>query len=379
MKYLLLLIFLITIGCADNRKDVLLLGESNILVNDDEIEVIIPDSIYTNVDYVKLETSRDAIIRGIDKIVIDDYIYILDQAQDEIFIFENDGSFVAKLNKRGQGPEEYISISDFFVQKEFLYILSPATQSIKVYNIKNDFAFTENISVHGYYYQFHIIGEYIYLYSDFSSEELRNIATYNIETHEIENRYQSFPSEQIGIGHRDFRVFFNWRDTLYSTFPYEYSIYKLSTNESEKIENFNFGKEHMYPLNLRKASSDDRKNYLINNTHDYWIVQDIENLIITNSSYVFSFNYLASNYTVIQNRKSGEAIWGYIIQTKSYPLATPFIHYYMDNKVIQIIDVEMIINAKNSPLGMNIPEDIANVDYDANPILGIYTLKEKYQ
>ncbi|MFT7382217.1 MAG: hypothetical protein ACI9Z3_002111 [Roseivirga sp.] len=81
-------------------------------------EVYLSDFTETS-SMLALETSEESIIAFIDKL---DYYgeryFILSQQQNSIFIFGEEGQFLLKISKQGEGPEEYRRINDFTIDKE---------------------------------------------------------------------------------------------------------------------------------------------------------------------------------------------------------------------------------------------------------------------
>ena len=64
--------------------------------------------------YIPLETTQSSLIKNIQKIIIqNDKIYIYDKARwdlsGKVVIFGIDGHHIATLDRRGRGPDEYLS------------------------------------------------------------------------------------------------------------------------------------------------------------------------------------------------------------------------------------------------------------------------------
>jgi hypothetical protein len=63
---------------------------------------------------VKLELTDESLIGEIDKLdVFEDRIYIMDMMTSSLFVFDINGKYLFKINNVGQGPQEYIQL-DFF-------------------------------------------------------------------------------------------------------------------------------------------------------------------------------------------------------------------------------------------------------------------------
>lgn len=78
------------------------------------------DSVY----YIKLETTNQCMIsERINRIIIKEkYIYVVDVAQAVLFMFDKQGKFVSKLEKRGDGPDQYSFLSHIFIDNDEEYV-----------------------------------------------------------------------------------------------------------------------------------------------------------------------------------------------------------------------------------------------------------------
>ncbi|MDR1610139.1 MAG: 6-bladed beta-propeller [Candidatus Symbiothrix sp.] len=79
------------------------------------------DIISENLDkcqFVKLQTTDDCLIKWIEKIEFDDNkIFIMDE-NEKIFVFNNEGKFLNAIGKTGLGPEEQLTVFDFYLDKK---------------------------------------------------------------------------------------------------------------------------------------------------------------------------------------------------------------------------------------------------------------------
>jgi hypothetical protein len=78
--------------------------------------VFIPEEIVQDRKYIKLDDSDEALFKIISKIKLTtDRIYILDKQLRKLIVFNADGSFLSTVGAKGQGPGEYINLTDFDV------------------------------------------------------------------------------------------------------------------------------------------------------------------------------------------------------------------------------------------------------------------------
>ena len=79
-----------------------------------------------------LETSEENLISFLKKIIVSpngDLYYIFDSSQGKIFVFDQSGKSMAVFDHQGEGPEEYIEITDVQIdfEKEIIEVLDYQT------------------------------------------------------------------------------------------------------------------------------------------------------------------------------------------------------------------------------------------------------------
>jgi hypothetical protein len=87
------------------------------LERDDKVSVY---DIFSEVEVIPLETNKESAFRyPFDKFFVHDnkFYYVLDAKDGSIFVFNKNGIFVKKINKKGGGPGEYSEISDFYINR----------------------------------------------------------------------------------------------------------------------------------------------------------------------------------------------------------------------------------------------------------------------
>ncbi|MDR1098352.1 MAG: 6-bladed beta-propeller [Tannerella sp.] len=118
-------IILLASGCTRGSKtgtnDVVTLT----LTEEAFVEQAKTSRFFTSAKCIPLATGDESIIGTVNKIVRHErYIYVSDGSA--LFRFTDDGTFSGKIDKRGNGPDEYIAISDFLIETTGeVWILSP--------------------------------------------------------------------------------------------------------------------------------------------------------------------------------------------------------------------------------------------------------------
>lgn len=109
--YVILFLFY---GCSSDPKNNL--SDSKTLPAPTEIEPIINGEYFCLIEPIALETKPECQIGRIDKYTIEaNRIFILDYSQKVLFIFNQKGKFLNKINRIGKGPGEYKVLADFWI------------------------------------------------------------------------------------------------------------------------------------------------------------------------------------------------------------------------------------------------------------------------
>ena len=90
------------------------------------------------IDFIPLETTDEALLFGTDKIVVkNNLIYIGDFYSKKIIAYDKTGKIKFILNRRGEGPEEYIDMKSFAVDQQCIYVVDNHRHTLNMYNCQD--------------------------------------------------------------------------------------------------------------------------------------------------------------------------------------------------------------------------------------------------
>ena len=127
---LLIQIILIISSCGTEKKEI-----QNIEVDIDDIQKVSFFDIFSKATIIPLETNDSSLIRNITKIIpFNNKFYILDYIKAEILFFDESGRYLSKIRDKGDGPNQYVNISDFDIDRSrnILICLSPVNNTMYV-------------------------------------------------------------------------------------------------------------------------------------------------------------------------------------------------------------------------------------------------------
>lgn len=99
-------------------------------------------SFVDSISYISLETTDQCLVGSIKDVIISDkYILVLDKILPVVWIFDKEGHYLTKIDRKGDGPEEYVNLSqfDYDRKKEHVLLLDSWTQSILFYGLDGSF------------------------------------------------------------------------------------------------------------------------------------------------------------------------------------------------------------------------------------------------
>ena len=138
-----------------------------------EKELLLQD--FADVEYVPLETTDEFINKGIVKAAGKKLVAIVNGGADgDIFLYERStGKAVRKINRKGQGGEEYTQITQMVLDEKQneMFIVDYPRQKFMVYNLEGkylrDFNFDKN-SYYSFVYPFD--KDYLIVYKDYTGQ-----------------------------------------------------------------------------------------------------------------------------------------------------------------------------------------------------------------
>lgn len=290
MKYSYCLIILIFIGCSNSN------GIKNNKIS--EIEIDVSKSVI--LDYsdsahiircIPLETSEESVIREIEKIYITDSLVIIFDWKD-VSVFNQEGNFIRKIGKKGNGPGEYNYLNDiFFDNKSGLIYLRDRLKKMLVYSLDGRLIDEKQTKI--WFDSFCKIEGGYWLYSRYNVE---NPHGYTLRLVDDDfNEVAGFFPQKAFFATLDVSNFIQDEfGNNYYIYPYSNIIYKLSDHTPTPYLIINFGDKTMPYDKIRSLpNSQAYESLLSQNTY----LGAIRRYIFCDQRFYFSFSGMAPRST----------------------------------------------------------------------------------
>ncbi|WP_313381519.1 6-bladed beta-propeller [Proteiniphilum saccharofermentans] len=255
MKSVITITLIFIIVSCNNKK-----METEAIVIDPQKAEAPVDDIFNEYYSVTLETNQENIIADIDKIEItDEKFYILDRRNCVISVFNKNGFYITKIDRRGQGPDEYLDIADFTISNALVYVLSRIGKKIVIYTETGEFV--KSYGLDDYYDYLHINGKEILLYSNYSNSKLYNIIAATLNEDDISYSKSFLPflkNQSFSFTPTPFNE--TTKDELLVCQQYDYRIYNLSYDHISEECHLEFITKDKIPPNFERKGFD--KTYM---------------------------------------------------------------------------------------------------------------------
>lgn len=139
------LLLLIICGCTSTSyKQQSISAEQTVQVDFNQTSnTLYISDITSSVQNISLKLPKEQFIGEAGQAFIDNSnIFILDRKQKKIFCFNDKGTLLYLLDKRGEGPEEYIDINHFWIRQDYIYIADNKSLKINIYTFDGQYVQT---------------------------------------------------------------------------------------------------------------------------------------------------------------------------------------------------------------------------------------------
>ena len=371
-------------NCKNNAKHTDILSDTTITITLTSIDESFQDTSYfKRPEIIVLETTDESLLSDrISRIITDDsMLFIFDDMQDQVFVFDLNGKFINKINKKGQGPKEYVQICDFAIDKEKKQIILSADIPAKLMYFSYDCTFLREESLTSFFSKFVKEGEIIY--GDYyMGKGKKQIHIFDFESGLIKERLDMIEiSNYLGVQGNSLS---RGQDVLFVR-RYDNSIYEMKNGEMIKKYNVDF-KNHSFPERFKKEIDE---GVIIKESRDKRYIYAMSNAFNSNNYITFYTNmgiffYDKRNETLKGFNKMNNTHLMFVMQRYYYDF-----DYYLplentDKMVFFIEDpyfIKHIVRHNSDELKKDKDytelRDIADkMTDDNNPILFIYEFKD---
>lgn len=134
---------------AQHAADISVANGQTVQIDLDRLKPVEP--LIQSVSFLKLDGIDEESIKNQPRIKCDDsFLYIHGKGSPKIYIFDKTGKLIRIIDRKGGGPEQYSTISDFYVGKNKLFVYDNIQGVLLQYNTKGDYESKLPLTTKGY-------------------------------------------------------------------------------------------------------------------------------------------------------------------------------------------------------------------------------------
>lgn len=375
-KIYLLLLFLGFLSCETKHQNT----ESTIpmisISGNQNIETVPFDSLFVKSKIIRLETTSESLLKQVGKVVLyKEGIYILDSGQEQLFQFDADGHFIRNINHKGQGPGEYVSLNDFQIKNDTIYLLDGRGGKLFAYDMADNLLFTDPIGKSRYV---EVLGGGYALniglgHADFSTD--KSYCSYMFYAKE-KPVHLSAPFNKHLLGHEyvfnhGSNGFYHYNDSIFVLFPFNDTIYSL-TPKGEIIPS------QIIRIGDLRLSLDDSE-MLLKRLLKEGISSSVFGYYKLGDYTMFSYRYANNRIQTVLVNPKGNILFDIALKSDIDHIPLLLISFDTDQKdssILNLVPSAVILSqAKRYSDNQVLAELAEELDEDGNPLLVFYSFK----
>lgn len=360
-------------------------AEGEVIVFSDKKFKLVDTAFFAQTRLIPLETTDDALIRHIDEIgVSGDTLFLWDRLQKKIFIYDTNGKFIHTIQDIGNGPHEYVSISDICVYNKQLYVLCDNPYKIMKYNFRGQFV--EEESLPEYFDHIAVFDDWACLYKQGSMGK-RKLGIYSERDRRVneiplpDGKHIKAEREGYGYGFGSGRSLTASGDVLF-TWPMDYTIYTIENGAPRAKYTIDFGKREIPQTLLEQnISPQEFLNRMTESRYIYQISNVVENedyLMFQTNPSIFLLDKqtkeLKNCFMISNGMLHGGGISGYLAVNGSAMIAQVYHASFFKQSVDNLIKYNQLSEGKHTDELLRVYE---NLNEEDNPILFLHELPRK--
>ena len=284
------------------------------------MEESIQDTVYfKKPQIVVLETTEESLISKITKIAMDDNIlFVYDKYSDKLFMFDVNGKYIGRIDKKGNGPEEYAETVDFTIDpvKKQIIILCGVPEKRMYFTYQGEFIKEEKNK--DFYLHITTDGKYIYL-EDGPLDREHQFYVLNTETGKEEEKFKTINVKNSVYPNG---LSLNQGKNILFVRRYDNSIYELKNGEIIEKYKVDF-KKHAFP---ERFITEEEGGVIFDESRTYEYIYSMSNICENDHCIIFYTNRGLFLYD-----KKKDALTGYkqLLNSSFTPIVDYKFSYYL--------------------------------------------------
>lgn len=227
------------------------------------------NDLFNRIEVIPIETSENCFMKRMSKMMeLDGKYYILDNELAVLFEFDENGKYLFKIDKNGDGPGEYYLIYDFAIDtlQKRIKMLSPMG-SIHYYDMQGNFIDRIRLPWGGQQSMAALNNRNLAIWSLSSFSDGKYICIFDEDSMQPHNSFWTDAEENFISNKKSFDVFYQYDGNTYFYTEYANDVFLLTKEGTELVYTWNFYENNLNlsPYLETIKENPDKFNFLVDN------------------------------------------------------------------------------------------------------------------
>ena len=203
------------------------------------------------VEFIRLQETPKSLLGNLYNVHIvgDKFVFAGDKLKGDIFVFDSQGKFVNRINRKGVSPGDYFSLTDIWIEGDLIAVFS-SQRGIKRYRLNGDFVSESKLDLRAGH-AFGKANQYFlnlqstvtvdeYINGNRSPEQVNyDVAQLDADMNILEMHLPN--TRKVGGFISGYSIFFDYKESLVFCKPMSDTVYKYFENKFVPLVQFDFG------------------------------------------------------------------------------------------------------------------------------------------
>ncbi|MDL2245608.1 6-bladed beta-propeller [Parabacteroides sp. OttesenSCG-928-J18] len=330
-------------------------------------------SIESDIQFIPLETNDSCLIHEIRKICLVDSLLVIGD-NNSILFFESNGRFKNKIDKKGNGPEEYSRLSDFDIDRKtkVVTILDAGKKQLLHYNFQGEYLGRTPIGLWAIKLLDRDNMYYLYSGNQVSDENHYKINIIDKSSENSRGFYETDTHKSTYLHVHSAENFCFSDSNIYFYEAYNDTIYKLLSQKMDPLFYVNFSNRNIPQerFNAHYEHIADFTDIMRKNEYVYGIFS----LVAYDSKFLFSFYDKKRYFALFDGRNTVvfDQVISKTISSKQIDLNKHYIELWNDeNNIFFTSYNSLYIDNQEHIENEDLKEKIKHLKEDDNGIVGV--------
>lgn len=205
--------------------------------------------LFSHAEIIPLETQDSCLIMDMERILLHEgQLYVFDQRKPAVYAFDEHGTFLREITRKGEGPGEYQAVTDILIDRidERIVLLCPFGY-VLFYDMDGRFLEQKVLPMKPNYYSITSLSDSAFALWSCVEENETGISV--IDKNSMATTYETWYNDRM-LDMGLMKPFYPFDGESYFSTAYQHTVYRVKSDSLESAYSWDFGKDNINPGQL---------------------------------------------------------------------------------------------------------------------------------